>query len=85
MSSQLTHYPQSLLAVYQTTDGDNRARRGAPRGGIATKKVDQPLSRRSTEPTMDSKMAAQLEVDLAQSASFEQTEGVVNGAKGVCA
>ena len=34
---------------------------------------------------MESKMAAQLEVDLAQSASYEQTGGVVNGAKGVCA
>ena len=34
---------------------------------------------------MESKMAALLEADIAQSASFEQTEGVVNGAKGVCA
>ena len=29
---------------------------------------------------MKSKMAAQLEADLAQSASYEQTGGVVNGA-----
>ena len=34
---------------------------------------------------MESKMPAQLEVDLAQSASYEQTGGVVNGAQGECA
>ena len=74
-----------VAAATRPTHDDSGARGSAQGGGIATKKVDQPLSRRSTEPTMDSKMAAQLEVDLTQSASFEQTEGVVNGAKGVCA
>ena len=34
---------------------------------------------------MESKMAALLEADLAQSASYEQTGGVVNGTKGGCA
>ena len=51
---------------------------------LPTKKLDQPLARLVTEHTMESKMSAQLEVDLAQSASYEQMGGDVNGAKGVC-
>ena len=63
--------------------GGSTARDGAPRGGVARKKVAHHRAHLITKPTMDSRMVARLEVDLAKAACHEQTGGVLNDATGV--